>query len=67
MKDGDYIQALRFLRLGMTFAPEGQQLLYLSRVLDRMVPPELIQEQKKETPTRIEAEETIMRVISASG
>jgi len=33
--------------LGMTFAPEGQQLLYLSRVLDRMVPPELIQEQKR--------------------
>ena len=42
--DNDYLSALRYLRLGMIF-PQGQdQILYLTRVLDQIMPPELLEE-----------------------
>jgi spermidine synthase len=46
MRDGEYLEAMRLLKIGMIFAPEGQQLLYLSRVLDRMLPPEMLEKLK---------------------
>jgi len=38
----DYEVALRMLRLGMVFDKQDEQLLFLSRVLDRIVPPEIL-------------------------
>lgn len=40
---GDYQVALESLRLGFIFDPGDEQLSFLSRVLDRIVPPELMQ------------------------
>jgi spermidine synthase len=41
---GDYATALRMLRLGFNFNPDDEQLLFLSRVVDRIVPPEMLRE-----------------------
>lgn len=40
----DHHSALRTLRLGLVFSKEDEQLLFLSRVLDRIVPPEELQQ-----------------------
>jgi hypothetical protein len=43
----DYDAALQFLQIGFAF-PQGQdQLLYLTRVLDRAIPPEKLEEFRK--------------------
>jgi spermidine synthase len=45
--DNDYQKALEYLRLGMIF-PQGQeQILYLTRVLDQIMPPDLLEELKR--------------------
>ena len=45
--DDDYRTAMRYLRLGMIF-PQGQdQILFLTRVLDRIMPPEVLEELRK--------------------
>ena len=50
--DNDYRSALRYLRLGMIF-PQGQeQILYLTRVLDQIMPPELLEELKRKDAQR---------------
>jgi spermidine synthase len=36
----DYTRADRLVKLGLMFQPFGDQLLYLSRILDRVAPPE---------------------------
>lgn len=38
----DFEDGLRYLRLGFKFAPTDEQLLFLSRVLDRIAPPDLM-------------------------
>ena len=50
--DGDYRAALRYLRLGLSFGQEQDQLLYLTRVLDRVIPPDVLQEYKKKDAVR---------------
>jgi spermidine synthase len=42
----DYQTALRALRLGFVFDSNEEQLTYLSRVLDRVVPPDVLQRAK---------------------
>jgi spermidine synthase len=49
---GDFNSAFRFLQLGMIFGPEQEQLLFLSRVLDRIVPPEILEQFKREDAAR---------------
>lgn len=46
--DGDWNTAVRVLRLGLVFSVQDEQLLYLSRVNDRIVPPELLEKFRKE-------------------
>lgn len=46
--DNDLFTALRVLRLGFAFSTEDQQLLFLTRVLDRIVPPDLLEQFRKE-------------------
>ncbi|HVK59649.1 MAG TPA: fused MFS/spermidine synthase [Candidatus Kapabacteria bacterium] len=46
--DGDYRAALRYLRLGFIFPQDHDQLLFLSRVLDRIVPREIVSEFERE-------------------
>lgn len=50
--DGDHVAAFRILRLGMIFPQEQEQMLYLTRVLDRIVPPELMDEYIKKAGER---------------
>ena len=42
--DTDYHTAFRLLQLGLAFPQERDQLFFLSRVLDRIVPPDLLEE-----------------------
>lgn len=42
--DNDHAAAFRIIRLGMIFPQEREQLNFLSRVLDRIVPAELMEE-----------------------
>jgi uncharacterized protein HemY len=45
--DNDYQKALEYLRLGLIF-PQGQeQILYLTRVLDQIMPPDLLEELRR--------------------
>jgi hypothetical protein len=46
--EGDLSLALRILRLGLVFNHEDEQLLYLTRVVDRIVPPELLEKFRQE-------------------
>jgi hypothetical protein len=50
--DGDYETALRMLRIGLSFAHDQSQLLYLTRVLDRIIPPQLLEELKRRDAER---------------
>ena len=45
--ENDYVSALRALRLGLSFNTADEQLLFLTRVLDRIIPPEMLEEFKK--------------------
>jgi spermidine synthase len=47
---GDFVMALRMLRLGFVFARGDAHLEYLSRVLDRVVDPEVLEEIRRITP-----------------
>ena len=50
--DNDWNTALRVLRLGLAFSNSDEQLLYLTRVLDQIVPPDLLEKLKKEDPKK---------------
>ena len=50
--DGDYLAALRILRLGFVFPGNREQMFYLTRVLDRIIPPEVIEEYKRKDAAR---------------
>jgi hypothetical protein len=45
--DGDYAAALRLLQLGAVFSYEYEQIQFLSRVVDRIVPPEILEQLRK--------------------
>jgi spermidine synthase len=42
--DNDYHAAFRYLQLGLAFPQDREQLFFLSRVLDRIVPPDVLEE-----------------------
>jgi len=46
--DNDWNTALRLLRLGLVFSGQDEQLLYLSRVLDRIIPQDMLEKFRKE-------------------
>ena len=46
--DNDWNTALRVLRLGVPFSHDNEHLLYLTRVLDRIVPPEMLEEFRRQ-------------------
>jgi hypothetical protein len=48
MGDNDLTTALRVLRLGMIFSSSNEQLQYLTRVLDRLIPKEVVDQFLKE-------------------
>ena len=50
--DGDHAAAFRYLRLGLLFPQDRDQLLYLTRVLDRIIPPELMDEYIRKATTQ---------------
>jgi spermidine synthase len=52
--DNDHASAFRLLRLGMLFPQEREQLIFLSRVLDRIIPPELMEEYLRRASERDE-------------
>jgi hypothetical protein len=49
---GDYNTALKTLRLGFVFSAEDEQLLFLSRALDRIFPAEAIKNLREHDLTR---------------
>jgi spermidine synthase len=42
--DNDYHAAFRYLQLGLAFPQDREQLFFLTRVLDRIVPPDVLEE-----------------------
>jgi spermidine synthase len=50
--EGDDQAALRYLRIGLSFPQEAEQLLFLTRVLDRIIPPEVMEEYKRRDAER---------------
>jgi len=58
MRDGDFVQAERLVHLGLAFAPEAEQLNFLSRILTRVMPPEM---QTKSEKTDLPAGRAISR------
>ncbi len=46
----DFPRAMRLLRLGFIFESEDEQLQFLTRALDRMVPPEVLKSLQQQTP-----------------
>lgn len=51
--EGDWNTALRVLRLGLAFNSSDEQILYLTRVLDHIIPPEMLEEFKKKDPLQL--------------
>lgn len=45
--ENDFATALRVLRLGLIFNTGDEQLLFLTRVLDRIIPPAMLEEFRK--------------------
>jgi len=52
MRDGDFAEAQRFVELGFAFDPQAEQLQFLSRILARVMPPEMqTKSEKRDLPS----------------
>ncbi|MGZ8899864.1 MAG: fused MFS/spermidine synthase [Limisphaerales bacterium] len=52
ISNGDYPAAMRYLRIGLSFGQDQDQLLFLTRVLDRVIPPDVLEEYKRKDAER---------------